>query len=389
MLRIELTRSEKKIAEGFNEFSFDLLRKLNNESVSANNTSGDGEREDLTNFVVSPFGVAWGFAMIANGVSDDGALQEILTTLHLENETTADDINQYCGKIAEAFRKPVISNQLSLNSAFFYKSFLDINAEFLSAMKESYSARIFIDPTNQDFDQWISESTGGQIKEFAAKNDFARSHFGVLNNLHFKGVWAEPFNEKDTKLEPFYNSDGTISNVEMMTGRRIANVCSDDKCCLVDMSFRGGSLSMSFLIPSDNVALDDMISSLHQDLWDSLVDRVEKGRTALMMPKFEMENDLDLKDRIMEMGISRAFMDDGVLKKIDRENPLCLNLVRQAAVTKVDETGVKAAASTVVAGEYSGGYKMLMPININRPFLFMLREKDTGTILLMGKVGKL
>lgn len=410
-LNIELTRSEAAITGGFNEFAFDLFKELNaeieksvgedsvnrenNEASSAGDYNmvtrvNDGEKnKTMHNFLLSPLAVAWNFSMMSNAVSDQESLDEIKKVLHIDGETISEDLNKYCAKLQEAFSSPLVRTQLKMNSAFFYKDFIKIKPDFLSTVVKNYSPAIFTNPTNDDFDRWIASSTDGLINEFAERYNFEMDDFGVLNNMCFSGLWDEPFDKEKTSRESFRNIDGTFGIVDMMKKGRSYKISADDNCCLMKIYFQGGAFSVNFMIPSEGYTLKDVIDSMDKEKWDNLVNSLIKDKGLVKMPRFEMENDLDVLEVLRRLGVKKVFDYPYALEKLaDFSDGASLSRVQQSVKASFDECGVKVASSAVMSG-LVGSYIPSGKFFLDQAFCYLLTEESTGAILLMGKVGKL
>ena len=183
----------------------------------------------------------------------------------------------------------------------------------------------------------------------------------------------------------FILSDGTEINVPMMRQSSQFRHASNDELTSIDLPFRGGELVMTLVSPK-NTSLDEFTASLTPEKWTDITENQTAGEVNIMMPKFEFETTQNLKPALENMGLGSLFARPDLSGMTDDE-PLKVSGVFQKTFIKVEEGGTEAAAATaiVVAGATSVAPEPTI-ITMNQPFIFAIRDTETGHILFFGRV---
>lgn len=375
-LNIQLTRSETEAVKAVNDFTFDFLKSTDKNFGKEN-----------PNYIMSPQSVAWCVAMIANGAEDNSeTLREMLDVLHLGNGATLQDVNDYSLKLIEAITSKNGSATVGVANALHYKSSIGINPVYVNTLKTFYKAGEFPDPTNGRLDSWISEHTGGMIKDFAQKKNIEKYNFGVLNTLYFDGVWKKRFDPKNTKERKFRNADGTKSMPLMMQEEQQGIMSQDEICHSLKLFFNNESFAINFVIPTEGKTIDDVLGHLDGEKWRNLMENGHRSTYSVVMPKLDLKSDFDFVETAKGMGLRKAFSGESELTKI-AVSPIRLSALDQASVLKLDESGVKVASATHAGGDIAAS----LPDSflLDEPFLYLITEESTGAILFVGKVSQL
>ena len=217
------------------------------------------------------------------------------------------------------------------------------------------------------------------------------------NGAYFKAEWQQPFNERATSRQPFFGLDGTESRVEMMRQIARLNYARGDGFQAVELSYKGGRMSMVVLVPDENW-FDEFEDSLDADFIKRVIQDMQARRVRLAMPKLELEADFELSDVLAEMGMPDAFDDEEA--EFQRMNKLsclagddqCLwiSSLSHKTFVEVDETGTEAAAATaVILATTKALPEEPVELTIDRPFVFLIRDRETRTVLFLGRVVEL
>ena len=161
-------------------------------------------------------------------------------------------------------------------------------------------------------------------------------------------------------------------------------VARDDLVSVLEMPYGGDAFTMTVVLPHPDVALQSVVEALDAARWESwMVDLADVNR-LVVMPKFSVEYEIELKEVLKSLGMRIAFEGVADFTKINPVAPLVINEVRHKTFLLVDEEGTEAAAVTSVEIVIvSSGPRRFV---IDRPFLFAIRERLSGTILFMGKM---
>ncbi len=207
----------------------------------------------------------------------------------------------------------------------------------------------------------------------------------LINAIYFKGDWTHQFDKGRTRDADFALLDGTIKQVETMFHESAADVrtFSDDLVRVVDLPYGGDAFSMTVLVPRSGLDVEDVVPALDGDRWRTIVDGLNDDARIVGMPKFKLEYEIELKDVLSALGMEVAFGGGANFSKIRPENDLFISKVKHKTFVDVNEEGTEAAAATsvVMVDSASPG-----PFLVDRPFIFVIRERFSGTIIFAGKI---
>ena len=209
----------------------------------------------------------------------------------------------------------------------------------------------------------------------------------LTNAIYFNASWHWPFDSRQTKVRPFHLDGGASVDVPMMTetSKDIYGYAKGDGYLAVDVPNSYGEMSKMVLLP-DERDLGALENSLNADLLDRIMDDIEIDNVTLTMPPFEFESEFSLGETLAGMGMPDALGDRADFSGMVGSKGLRISEVVQKAFVSVDERGTEAAAATAVAVHVSGPNKDPIPVTVNRPFIFLIRDAATGTVLSLGRV---
>jgi serpin B len=281
---------------------------------------------------------------------------------------------------------------LSLASRLWAAPGLDSSADFVDTTRELYRAPMesanYADPekVRRDINRWVDSQTDSKIPELLRAGDISeRTVMTVVNAIYLKADWASAFDPKKTIPGTFQRADSSTVSVQMMTlpktELRVGYVGEDQ---VVELPYRGGDISFIACVPQTPTGLPDLEASLeHMDLTD-VVAALSKDERTVRMPRFSMRSHLDLIPTLQTLGVVDLF-DQSLadLTKIDTTRGLFVHPFVHEATVQVDEAGTVAAAATAAAVAEKSAAPI---IQLDRPFLFFIRDNLTGAILFAGRV---
>ncbi|MCI0497936.1 MAG: serpin family protein, partial [Thermoplasmata archaeon] len=366
------------LVDANNRFAFDLLNNL---------TSKDG------NLFFSPYSISVLMAMIHEGARGQTS-EEMLDVFHWpeDNLTRLSSFARLHNGINEAHE----DYQLSTANALWAQETYPFLPEYLNRTERYFDGRAtnvdFVDPelreeTRKMINEWVEERTNEKIVELiqpGVLNEMTR--LVLTNAIYFKGDWLNQFDPEDTEEADFKVDADTNVKVQMMSITESEfNYAETDDLQMVELPYKGEDLSMLLLLPRDEFTdpLDLLIDDI--DLQE-LVDNLSVTDVDIFVPKFEFRTGYDLRSTLMSMGMPTAF-GGADFSGMDGSRYLSIAFVVHQAYVKVNEEGTEAAAAT------AGGMEILSEpppppeFRADHPFLFVIRQRDTGNILFMGKVG--
>lgn len=235
---------------------------------------------------------------------------------------------------------------------------------------------------------WVDQHTQGRIRTIVP--DPIPHHIAayLINAIYFKGLWVQQFDEDRTRDEPFRLADGGTVPVPMMSRdeKHAVRLFSGDVVVL-DLPYGGGAYSMTIVLPADPTGAQPLATELSQDQWTLWVHALDSTEVFVSLPKFTLEYAVRLNEVLKALGMAEAFdpcrADLGNMFPVTPERRFWIDDVRHKTFIAVNEEGTEAAAATSV-----GIGRLSLPLRtvVDRPFLFAIRERFSGTILFLGKV---
>ena len=375
--RIELDEDEQAYVAAGNDFAFRFMARI------------DGNEKN--DWFVSPVSLQFLLGLVLDGADGETA-DEICRTLgYSAGETEA--VDAYCRKMLSELPHLDKQTKLKLANAIFFNDKMEINVPYRKRVEKAYDAEV----KSLDFNQkmatlkvingWCNKQTNGLIP--SVLEDVEPDMFAyLLNALYFKGTWMYPFNKKYTQERTFTLESGQKKEIPMMEKERKFAYNEDEICQRVSLPYGNGAYSMTILLPKKGHTVSDVIASIDGERWKEL--RTQMYYSTLInvwLPPFESKYHIKLNDILMDMGMPRAFGPAAQFKPMSKD-ALWLSFVQQDAVIKVDEEGTEAAAITS-AGMLGATAVPTPPKVINfhcdHPFLYLITENSTGTILFAGK----
>lgn len=368
----ELTVVEAEVIAKSNAFGIELLREV----------IDDDNRE---NVVLSPFSASMALGMTLNG-TDGTTFDAMRSTLGFAGLSRS-EINEAYRSLTEllttldpSVRFDVANSIWANEDVDFHQSFFDTVAEAFAARTES---RDFADgATVEAINDWVDESTDGKIDSIVEQLDPALVML-LVNAIYFEGAWTTQFDPDDTSRRDFFLDDESTVQVDMMSATDVeVGVGGGSDFAAAELPYGGEAFSMLLVVPDDARAF---VATLDEAKWNSIVGSLDPTTLdQLSLPKFELSYDTYLNDALREMGMDVAFRPGADFTRMSPiGDQLCIDFVRQKTFIEVDEAGTKAAAVTGVGV----GVTSFNGFVVDRPFLFAIRERLSGTILFTGLVG--
>jgi serpin B len=290
------------------------------------------------------------------------------------------------GKDDEGFRLNIVNAIWGQEDYKFLTTFLDLLAEnygdglrtvdFVQAPEESRTI----------INNWVSEQTEGRIEDLIPQGILSAVTRLVLTNaIYFNAAWQYPFSEDMTEDGPFYLLDGGEVMVPMMRQTESFGYNEGDGYQAVELPYDGRELSMVILLPQAG-RFETFEETLDAGQVEAIVNGMETRPVSLTMPRFEFKASLSLKEILVAMGMPRAFSELADFSGMTGNRDLFISEVVHKAFVSVDEAGTEAAAATAVIMELTSVPAAPVSVTVDHPFIFLIRDIETGTIIFMGRV---
>jgi serpin B len=374
-----LTPSEKsaKIIAADNRFGFELLSKVNSDAPNQQN------------LMISPMSVSLALAMLYNGAEGD-TRQQMQDMFH-KSGLGADDVNQSYKELVSGLESHDPKVELSMANAIFYRNDFSVKANFISTNQIYYSAEVagldFSNPVQslQTVNGWVNEKTKGKISKIINQVSPDDVMY-LLNAIYFKGQWTCQFDKGLTANRPFTKSDNSVIQVQTMNIESDFNFYGTDDFQLLEMPYGGGKFSMLIFLPETGKTVNDVIAQLSSDRVNDWISKLTSQKKQVYLPKFEFRFDKSLIETLKALGMTDAFDGRANLSGISDVAQLVVTEVMHKTYIKVDEAGTEAAAVTGITVGYTSVNPQSNIFRVDHPFVFAIREKDTGALLFVGKV---
>jgi len=375
---ISLPVDGQKLAVADNGFAFKLLQQL-------------AKTRPVANIFISPYSAATVLQMVGNGAAGQTRteMQQVLGTTGL----SADAVSAANQDIAQSLNNGNTNVILTTANAIWYRQGAPVRHEFIARNRQFFGATVdalnFADPHCVDIiNAWAKKKTHGKIARIAdGMIDPVYTRLFLANAVYFKGKWADPFEARDTKDRPFYLRGGGQKIIPMMTQSKTFTYRRGTGYQAVRLPYEGENLAMYVFLPDTNSSPEKLLGLMSGDTWQRITKPgfSEKDGT-LVLPKFKLEYSVELNQPLKAMGMKRAF--DPVGADFSGIAPqLFISDARQKTFVEVKEEGTEAAAVTAIGVQSSA---MMMPppnpfqMIVDRPFLLLIEDNQTETILFMG-----
>jgi serpin B len=372
------------VVDGNNAFAFDAYQQI----------KGD------ENVFFSPYSISLALAMTYAGARGDTA-QQMASTLNytLSQEQLHPALNSLDielsqrgqgakGKDEKGFRLNIVNAIWGQQGYAFLQEFLDILAENYGAGIRTLDFINAPEPSRITINDWVSDQTEGKIKDLIPPGAIdAMTRLVLTNAIYFNAAWQFPFEKDATADGTFHLLSGSEVTVPMMKQTKSFAYAESNDYQAVELPYDGSELSMVILLPQPG-QFTTFERSLDAKKVDGIIDSLGYKKIALTMPKYEFTSDFSLKKTLSDMGMPVAFTDSADLSGMDGKHDLFISDVIHKAFVSVDESGTEAAAATavIIAATSAPMPEQIINVTIDRPFIFLIRDIQTGTILFVGRV---
>ena len=364
------------LVEGNNQFALDLYKKL--------------AETEKGNIFFSPYSISSALAMTYAGARGQTAeeMAKVLGIAKLGDKVhPAHASLAYKLKSAGGKDKP----EFHIANALWGQQGLPFKPEFLQLTRKHYGAGLqevnFGDTENarSTINKWVGDQTREKIPELLKPGVLAGDTKLVLTNaIYFKADWLRPFDKDWTQDGPFHRTPTETVRVPFMQQKGNFRVAATGDARMLELPYVGGDYAMLVVLPNKPEDLDRIHSSLTSELISGWLAKATEYEYDIMLPKFKMQMAVNLIPALKQLGMTTAFAESSAdFSNCEESKRLFIASIEHQATIDVDEFGTTAAAAT----EVSARAKSLGPqFIVNRPFLVIIRSKQTGAIVFIGKM---
>lgn len=372
---MQLTAVQKTRVSQDNDFAFELMK-----TTLASTTD--------RNVFISPLSVSIALGMTWNGAINT-TKEEMEKALKMSGMSVP-EINEYYKLMQTTLPAIDPKTKLSIANSIWYRNNFDVKPDFLKTNTDYFNAKVspldFDDIKSVDIiNQWVSDNTNGLIPKVLNVITDDQLMF-LINAVYFKGTWIKPFDKSITYETDFTNELNQKVRVNMMNMTDTFAYADDAFAQYVDMPYGNKAFSMTIILPKEGNKAMDVFSRLDKNKLNQISGQMEKQKIILHMPRFKTGNKIRLKPVLQTMGMQKPFMENAEFDGMSKMKPLFIGMVQHDTYVEVTEEGTEAAAVTTVGVETTS-MPVIPYVIVNKPFAFVIREKSSGIILFMGKMG--
>lgn len=370
---VNLTEKNRQVITLSNAFGINLFRE------TAQGSEG--------NLMLSPLSATAALSMLINGCEAE-TYNQIRDMIGYQ-DLSIEEINETYQSLSKQLLSLDPEINLALANAVWYRQGFEVKSPFLESLQNAYDARTaaldFASPSAlTTINGWASDNTNGKIDKVLDEIDPDAVIF-LMNALYFKGSWTYKFDKSKTGPVSFRPENGAALDVEMMKGNFPFKTFSNNNCTAVEMNYGQQNFAMDIIIP--NGTLNEFMTGFTEVSWQSVtagLDAISSPeKLEITIPKFKFEYEKYLNDELKALGMTDAF--DPMLANLSgiSDADIYVSFVKQNTFVDMNEEGTEAAAVTTV-GIYETS--MPMPVVVDKPFIFAIRERQSNTLLFIGKV---
>lgn len=363
-------------AEGKNSFDYNLYSQI---QVNKN----------PKNIVFSPLSISTSLSMVSLGAK--GTTKEEIKKV-LQNNNKSGDIS------------PVKRDglELSIANSIFVQKGLTLVPEFDQELQKNFqvtSERVNFQNREKavyKINSWVREATRHKITNIVSLNDInpVLTKLVLTNAVYLKAEWQKPFNPMLTSPGIFFPAPKQNILVEKMQQTDLFNYAENSTLQALELPYKESNLSMIIVLPKERFGInkiEDMLRKDQSDQLEKLIGNLARHKVSVLLPKFKVETSYGLNEELSLMGMATAFdRDKADFSGITQDEDLSISKVLHETFLKVTETGTEASAATaVVMNARCIHYTKFPPeiaFDIDHPFLFIIRDKETNKNVFMGKI---
>jgi serpin B len=345
------------------------------------------------NVFFSPHSISTALAMTSAGARG-GTEAQMVRTLHFEPDPARRHA-AFCemeARLGLVQKKGLV--KLSVANSLWPQKDCALLGNFLGLVRENYGASITpldfraAEPARKTINSWVEEKTNRKIQDLIPGGALtAATRLVLVNAIYFKGDWKSPFRAEATKEAPFRLRPGQTAPAPLMFQKDRFGYGETDDLQTLELPYAGDDLAMLVLLPRKPdglAALEDSLTPANLAKWTQAM---RSPDVRVYLPKFKMTCRFSLNDTLRAMGMSDAFA-PGVadFSGMDGGRGLFISEALHKAFVEVNEQGTEAAAATGIGMRATALPPPPVEFRADHPFIFLIREKSTGSILFIGRV---
>lgn len=374
----------QEIVDGNNKFAFKLFHEMKS-------------RPDQ-NLFYSPFSISTALSMTYAGARSETALQMRETMNFPKGETFHSDFKQLLDGLNEGTGDKIIlniANGLWAQKDFeFLDSYFDlVKSNYHSELKNvDFKDELARENTRNEINTWVEKKTNDKIKDLLSQGDLDRfSRLVLVNAIYFYGEWDNPFKKQGTEPKEFFISDQKSLRIPFMNQHARYNYYEDATIKAIEIPYKDNKASMVIFLPNDKKGLAEFEKVFDYKYYEGIIGTLKFNEVRLSVPKFKTTSKFYLGTTLSKMGMPLAFNPrEADFSGMTGNRDLYISEVIHQAFINVDEMGTEAAAATAVVMKMESAAPSpdIKNFIADHPFLFLIKDNTTGSVLFMGRIQK-
>lgn len=341
-------------------------------------------KEEGKNQLLSPLSV-----MLALGMTANGAVGETRAQMEQAMGLSVEDLNRFLLGFLQTADKDVMNIAQSIwfrdTGLMVEDSFLQINEAYYGA--DAFAAK-FDQSTKDDMNTWVKDQTKGMIDNLIDRISPSDVMY-LISAMAFVADWENPYRASQIKEEMFALASGTLEKVKMMNSSE-SFYLSNGEALGVLKYYEGERYAFAGILPPEGVSPTDYLASLSPAEFAALLQNPKRGPVVTKIPVFSFAGDYQLNDALASLGMELAFSDGADFSGIDQNTSLSISEVKHKTFIDVNPEGTRAAAVTSVGVKFTSlGPSEHIYVYLNRPFIVVLLDTQTGLPLFVGTVNSI
>ncbi len=374
-----LTANEIKVRDAANAFAFALWGRIN-----------AAQRD--TNVFVSPLSASFALGMTLNGAAGQTA-DQMRAALQF-GSATLPEINAGYKSLVALLTSLDPGVQMRIANSIWYRQEFPFRQAFFDTTKVYFDATVrglnFNDRAASlaAINGWVNTATAGKIPT-VLDDITAQQVMFLINAIYFKGSWRLKFDPAQTAPAPFYATSGPSQQMQLMHRLDTLSYVETATYQAADLPYGNTAFSMTVLLPKAGTDVETLAASLTPASWQALTSAFRTQKVYFYLPRLTLKYERRLNDDLKALGMVVPFVPGGAdftqMAAAPVGNELFIEFVKQNTFVDINEEGTEAAAVTTV-GIGVTSMPSYPTMRVDRPYLFVLRERLTGTVLFMGKI---
>lgn len=372
-----LLKSTREIVSSDNDFGIEIFKSVLQKEA------------DSSNVFISPVSISLALAMTYNGA--EGTTKEAMEKTLRKSDYSFNEINQLYKNLMQGLLSVDPKVTLEIANSIWYRQGFEVIPDFINVNRNYYKAEVnaldFNSPNSVlTINNWVSDNTNNKIDKIINEIPGDAVMY-LINAIYFKGTWTYEFDKGKTTDRTFTLMNDSTVDLPFMEQETDLNYQHNDLFSAVELPYGKANYSMIVLLPNYGKTINDIIAGLNSDAWNSWTHDFNEQDVVVRLPKFRFQFKEKLNDALTDMGMGIAFTNAADFTKINDKGGLKISKVLHKTFVEVNEEGTEAAAVTSVEIIYtSAEVPSALFFNVNKPFLFIIREKESNAIIFIGRV---